>query len=256
MTLKFFLDPKAKVGNNVYISQGAYICGIVTLDDDVFIGPNVVFVDSKFEKSKQSSIKVSKNVLIGGGSTIYPGVIIGENSVINPGSVVFDNIPSNVEVTGNPAKITAHLFFRPQNLTPLEAGDVEGVREYKLKNIVDLRGNLTVTEFDHSLPFVPKRLFFISGVPSEKIRGEHAHKKCEQLLVLASGSLTVSVEDGKMKQIIHLKDIGQAIYVPPMIWASQYNFRGDALLLVMASDHYDDTDYIRSYEDYLIKKIR
>ena len=254
LTINYYLHPKATIGINVSMSPGAYISEAVTLGDNVFVGPNVVFVDSSFDQSKLERTKVSKNTIIGGGSTIYPGVIIGENVIVKPGSVVTENIPSNVEVSGNPAKITSHLFQRSRNLKPLASANVDGIKEYSFTNIVDLRGNLTIAEFDENLPFVPKRLFFISGVPSEKIRGEHAHKLCQQLLILALGSLSIAVEDGKNQQIINMNKVGQAIYIPSMVWASQYNFRSDALLLVLASDHYDESDYIRSYDDYLMIK--
>ncbi len=252
--MNYFISPEAKIGNNVSIANGAYISDLVSISNDVVIGANVTFVGSDTQNLNNDLIIISDGVRIGAGSIIYPGVTVGKNAVINPGSTVVESVPPNVQLAGNPAKIIAFLPQRPESLPPLTSGKIEGVVEKNYKNIVDLRGNLTVIEFNNLLPFVPKRMFYISKVPNEKIRGEHAHINCHQLLVMGSGSCTVNLDDGKKQQICNLTNIGDSIYIPPMVWAAQYNFTKDALLLVLASDHYDEEDYIRNYEDFYFRK--
>jgi len=250
-----FIHPAAYIGENVSISEGVYISDIVSISNNVYIGPNVTFVDSGVQNLSNDPIIISDQVRIGAGAVIYPGIKVGKNVVINPGSVVTESVPSNVEVAGNPAKIIAFLPQRPENLPPLKQGNVANVFEESYKNILDLRGSLTVIEFDNSLPFIPRRLFYISNVPNEKVRGEHAHICCQQLLVMGSGACTVSLDDGENQQVCHLRSIGDSVYIPPMVWAAQYSFTKDALMLVLASDHYDEADYIRNYDDfYRMKK--
>lgn len=249
--MNYYLDPKAIIGNNVVISSGSYISDLAVLGNNINVGPNVTFVDSKFKNSYNKKITVSSGVTIGAGSSLYPGITIGENSIINPGSVVYENIPPNVEVSGNPATIISNIFQYTNTLEVVSVDKIGGVFEVSYKNILDLRGCLTVVEFDSLFPFPVKRLFFISSVPSKKLRGEHAHKECHQMLVLASGSCSVSLSDGKRQAICNLKEAGKSIYIPPMVWAAQYNFSEDAMLIVLASHIYDEKDYIRNFDEYL-----
>lgn len=254
LIMNYFIDPIAKIGKNVSISGGVYISDLCEIFNDVVIGPNVTFVNSDKSKLFNHKIVISDGVKIGAGSVLYPGVRIGKNTVINPGTVVVESAPPNVELSGNPAKITAFLPQRPGNLPALQNGTVDNVIEKNYKNIMDLRGNLTVLEFNDSIPFLPKRLFYISKVPNEKIRGEHAHIKCQQLLVMGSGKCTVSLDDGRTQQVCKLENIGDSVYVPPMVWAAQYSFTKDALLLVLASEFYDENDYIRNYDEFYRQK--
>ena len=123
--------------------------------------------------------------------------------------------------------------------------------------IRDLRGNLTARELGKGLPFVPKRYFIISGVPSKEVRGEHAHKQCHQLLVSLNGTVSCLVDDGTNRAEYALDTPEKALYIPPMIWGTQYKYSTDCVLLVLASHEYDPNDYIREYEEFLrMKKAR
>jgi dTDP-4-dehydrorhamnose 3,5-epimerase-like enzyme len=112
----------------------------------------------------------------------------------------------------------------------------------------DHRGDLSAIEFEQHLPFRPSRFFAVSNVGSSKIRGEHAHFKCQQVLVALHGSLYVKLDDGvsETEYCLHSANVG--LYVPRMVWGSQYGFTKDAVLGVFASDPYDPADYIRDYE--------
>lgn len=115
----------------------------------------------------------------------------------------------------------------------------------------DMRGSLSVGEFAEDLPFVPQRLFMVYDVPSQEVRGEHAHKKCHQFLICTRGSVRVLLDDGTNRREYTLDHPDQGIHVPPMVWGTQYKYSPDAMLLVLASHTYDNDDYIRDYTSFL-----
>lgn len=128
---------------------------------------------------------------------------------------------------------------------------VEKCELWSLPVFSDLRGDLSVLEFSKHLPFVPKRTFFVYGVSNEKVRGEHAHKTCEQFLVALNGSINVTLDDGRQRQEIILSPASEGIYMPAGIWGTQHKFARNSVLCVFASSEYDDSDYIRDYSDFL-----
>jgi hypothetical protein len=111
-------------------------------------------------------------------------------------------------------------------------------------------GNLTVVE-NKNFPFSIKRIFYLFDIPGGESRGAHAHKECHQLLVAASGSFEVLLDDGKIKRQILLNRPHIGLHVPPGIWASEFNFSAGSICLVLASHEYDEVDYIRDYNVYL-----
>jgi dTDP-4-dehydrorhamnose 3,5-epimerase-like enzyme len=128
---------------------------------------------------------------------------------------------------------------------------VRGVRLGRLADVREARGRLVAAQAGAPLPFVPRRCFVIMDVPNRKIRGEHAHRKLKQFLVCVRGRVTVMVDDGRSRRRILLDDAGLGLYVPPMVWAAQYDYSPDAVLIVFASAGYDARDYIRDYGDFL-----
>lgn len=128
---------------------------------------------------------------------------------------------------------------------------VRGVTLHRFKWVKDPRGELSVGEFSKDIPFIPKRYFLVFNVPSEKMRGEHAHKECHQFLLCIKGACSVVVDDSKNKQEFQLSEPHVGLYIPPMIWSIQYKYTLDAVLLVFASMEYDPGDYIRDYKKYL-----
>ena len=105
-------------------------------------------------------------------------------------------------------------------------------------------------EFGKEFPFEPRRYFIVFGVSSGTQRGEHAHKKCHQFLICAQGRCTALVDDGTVRESFILDNPSVGIYVPPMIWGTQYDYSVDGALLVFASEHYDPSDYVRSYGEF------
>lgn len=112
-------------------------------------------------------------------------------------------------------------------------------------------GNLTVIENNSAFPFDVQRVFYLYDIAGGESRGAHAHKECHQFLIAASGSFEVSLDDGKFKRqvLLNRPDIG--LHIPPGIWASEINFSSGAICLVMASHSYNETDYIRQYDEFL-----
>lgn len=127
--------------------------------------------------------------------------------------------------------------------------------QYKIIEFVDLgdeRGNLVVIEGDGvDIPFDIKRVFYIYGSDAEVVRGQHANRETEFLLVNVSGTSKVKVDNGRASKVIELNRPRMGLYLPPMVWKDMYDFSEDSVLLVLASRHYDAGEYIRNYQDYL-----
>ncbi|MBR3806963.1 MAG: FdtA/QdtA family cupin domain-containing protein [Lachnospiraceae bacterium] len=127
--------------------------------------------------------------------------------------------------------------------------------QYKLIEFVDLgdeRGNLVVIEGEGiDIPFDIKRVFYIYGSDSSVVRGQHANRETEFLLVNVSGTSKVKVDNGKESEIIELNKPRMGLYLSSMLWKDMYDFSEDSVLLVLASRHYDSKEYIRNYDDYL-----
>lgn len=112
-------------------------------------------------------------------------------------------------------------------------------------------GNLTPIHNNVELPFAIQRVFYLYDIPGGESRGAHAHKKCHQFLLAASGSFEVLLDDGKIKKQVQLNRPDIGLHIPPGIWASEINFSSGAICLVLASEKYEAEDYLRSYSDYL-----
>ena len=129
------------------------------------------------------------------------------------------------------------------------------VEQYKLIDFADLgdeRGNLVVIEGEGmDLPFDIKRVFYIYGSDSTVIRGQHANRETEFLLVNVSGSSKVRVDNGDESAVIELNRPRMGLYLSSMLWKDMYDFSEDSVLLVLASRHYDEKEYIRDYGTYL-----
>jgi dTDP-4-dehydrorhamnose 3,5-epimerase-like enzyme len=177
--------------------------------------------------------------------------------MVGAGAVVTGDVPANAIVAGNPAQIIGYadadlhqVETREATLTPVEHLAVGGVSVYHLPVVRDLRGSLAVAELGKQLPFESKRFFVVHDVPSRYVRGEHAHRALHQFLVCLKGELSLVVDDGSRRQEVRLQGPEVGVHLPPMVWAVQYRFSPDAVLLVLASDVYDPADYIRDYEEY------
>ena len=126
--------------------------------------------------------------------------------------------------------------------------------QYKILEFGDLgdeRGKLVVVEGAMDIPFEIKRVFYIYGSDSSVIRGQHANRDSEFVLINVSGSSKVRVDNGFEEAIIELNRPRMGLYLPTMIWKDMYDFSEDSVLLVLANTHYDGNEYIRDYDEYL-----
>ncbi|MBQ6651843.1 MAG: WxcM-like domain-containing protein [Prevotella sp.] len=123
--------------------------------------------------------------------------------------------------------------------------------QHVLKKITDPRGNLTVVEGMKDVPFDVKRVYWVYDVPGGESRGGHAHKQCQEMIVAVSGSFNVTLDDGHDRQTFHLNHPWQGLLVETGVWRTLDDFSSGAVCLVLASESFDEADYIREYEDYL-----
>lgn len=253
------------VGDRVMVKSGVQLRDGLRVGDDVFIGPNASFATGRFPDSMNTANKFMQTVLeagasIGAGATILSGITIGSNAMVGAGAVITRSVPPNAVVEGNPAKIVGYMdagrveaagTAQVKTEVGTSATCVKGATLHNLPLVPDIRGSLTVGEFDRNIPFAAKRYFMVFDVPSAETRGEHAHRECHQFLICVRGSCAVVADDGTNRQEFHLDRPDVGIHLSPMVWGIQYKYSADAVLLVFASHYYDSADYIRNYADFI-----
>lgn len=258
-----FIENDVIVGDRVTIKCGVQLWDGLRIEDDVFIGPNATFTNDPFPRSKKAfatlQTRVCKGASIGANATILPGLTIGARAMVAAGAVVTRDVPAHAIVMGNPARISGYVdsglpvsdkapATAEANAPPLLR--VAGARLVALPQVIDLRGSLSFGELGQQLPFVPRRFFVVYDVPSREVRGEHAHKKLKEFLVCVKGSCSVMLDDGSMRDEVVLDSPRRGLFVPAHLWRVHYKYSADAVLLVLASDEYDASDYVRDYADF------
>ena len=121
----------------------------------------------------------------------------------------------------------------------------------ELPRITDPRGNLTVAEANKNIPFDIKRVYWLYDVPGGECRGGHAHKQIKEILIAVSGSFHVTLDNGKEKQTFLLNHPYQGLLIDTKTWRTLDDFSSGAVCVVLASDFYDENDYIYDYNDFL-----
>jgi UDP-2-acetamido-3-amino-2,3-dideoxy-glucuronate N-acetyltransferase len=257
-----FIENDVIIGDRVTIKCGVQLWDGLRVEDDVFIGPNATFTNDPFPRSAQHLAEYPRTVIkrgasIGANATLAPGIVIGEMAMVGAGAVVTHNAPPHSKLAGNPARIIGYVDATPE--APA-ARLIEEVRDaiplgeatvYRLPRTEDMRGSLTFGEIHRHVPFEVKRYFLVFDVASEHIRGEHAHRTLHQFLVCVAGRCHVVTDDGTSRHEVVLDSPAKGVYIPPMVWSTEYKFTRDAVLLVLASEYYDSQDYIRDYSDFL-----
>lgn len=247
--------------HNSVSKVGVYLDSDVVLEDDITIEANCSILSYDLINDVHVSTVIRSGARIGAGSVVYPGVTINANAIVKPGSVVTRSVPPLAIVQGNPATIIGYKSTHTQaNREAAKATDnkaavvesrVQNVTLHNLPLISDLRGDLSVGEFERQIPFIAKRYFLVFSVPTAETRGEHAHRLCKQFLICIKGSCKVIADDGKHREEFILDQANKGLYLPPMTWGIQYQYSQDAVLLVFASDYYDNNDYIRDYDEFI-----
>jgi len=257
-----FIENEVVIGDRVTIKCGVQVWDGVRLDDDVFVGPNVTFTNDLFPRSKQrperfAPTHIRQGASLGANSTILAGVVVGQYAMVGAGAVVTNNVPPHATVVGNPAVITGYVGKNGErgphktDTEKIQDLNVRGAHILDFPLVRDLRGDLTFAEIHKPLPFVPQRVFTIFNVPTRKVRGEHAHRTLQQVLICITGSVSVMVDNGYERGTVVLDAPVKALHISPMIWTAQFNYSPDARLIVLASDVYKTDDYIRDYDRFL-----
>lgn len=249
------VDALALVAPDAVVEEDGHIGPQATIGPGAHLGPRVeVGAGARVGEG----VRVEAGAHVGANAVLASGIGVGRGGVVEPGAYVIADVPATAIVRGNPAVIVgyAHTARGPSTVRDLDAGSVPrdvpgGCALWPLPRFQDLRGSLVAVEFERDLPFVPARSFLVFDVPSEEVRGEHAHRWCSQVLVAAHGALSVVVDDGRASAEVRLDRPDEGLLVPPGVWGIQYRFSGDAVLCVYASHPYDPDDYIRDYEDFL-----
>lgn len=248
------------MSNPVAFANDCIIPNTASVEPGVTIGQRVILAGD--------NIVIRANARLDPACVIGEGVTVGQGAWVRAGAVVLRSIPPNAIVEGNPAQVVGYVdqavnaqrpdprlvnvqtfghIDRPARI-PLEVG---GSALYLMRRIVDTRGSLTVGEVPTEVPFSPARYFAVFDVPSVELRGEHAHKRCQQFLVCLHGSCRVLLDDGSRRCEVTLDRPDMGVFMPEMIWGTQYRYSQDAVLLVFASRPYEADDYLRTYDEFL-----
>jgi hypothetical protein len=248
-----------------FIATDAFVYEDAQIEDGVVIGARVVLAGP--------GIVLRARARLDAACVIGEEVVIGQGAWVRAGAVVLRSVPPYAIVEGNPAQVVGYVALaeegsRPaphlidvdpfKNLSrparvPLGVGDSA---LYLMRRITDARGALSVGEVPTEVPFTPARYFVVFDVPSTELRGEHAHRQCQQFLICLNGSCRVLLDDGESRCEVTLERPDMGIFLPSMIWGTQYRYSRDAVLLVFASRSYEGDDYLRTYDDFLTEVER
>lgn len=250
------------MAEKIKISSDCIIPTDAIIGKETFIGSRVVLAGS--------GIKIGSHARLDPACVIAENVTVAQGAWVRAGAVVLRSVPPNAIVEGNPARVVGYVnstqtdkrpdprhvdihsyghLARP-TCVPLEVGESS---LYLMRRVTDVRGALTVGEVPTEVPFSPARYFAVFDVPSMELRGEHAHKLCQQFLICLHGSCRVLLDDGEQRCEVTLDRPDMGVFMPEMIWGTQYRYSSDAVLLVFASRPYEADDYLRSYDEFLME---
>lgn len=119
-----------------------------------------------------------------------------------------------------------------------------------LNAISDERGSLVALESLKNVPFEIKRIYYLTNLKPDLPRGFHAHKNLQQVIICMNGSFDLVLDDGNRKEVIHLNNPFKGVLIKSLIWREMHNFSNNCVLMTLASDFYDENDYIRNYDDF------
>lgn len=125
------------------------------------------------------------------------------------------------------------------------------IKRYEFQSNGNEQGQLVALEEMKNVPFDIKRVYYIVKTVDDVVRGKHAHRKLQQILICVNGSFTLKLDDGFEQEIIKMDKHNEGIYIGNGVWREMYDFTPGTVLLVLASEYYDTSDYIRDYEEFL-----
>lgn len=211
------LGPGVKIGEKCRVGRNAILGSNCQLDPEVFVGER---------------------------AEIANGLRVGFGAHIEPGAVVLQPVPPWSRVAGAPASIVEIQGAAP-------AGDklLSGARYVSVPVQRSPAGTLTFLEESNGLPFLPKRYFTLSEMPPGGVRGSHAHRRCMQYFACLFGTVAFVLDDGRERQWVRLSAPERGLFVPTGIWVTVLQSQG-AAVMVLASEAYDESDYIRDYLEF------
>lgn len=247
------------------IAQDALIPADAQIGEGVVIGPRAVLAGS--------GIVMRDHARLDAACVIAEQVVIGQGAWVRAGAVVLRSVPAHAIVEGNPAQVVGYVTPSGDDARPApRLIDVTAYRDvtrparvplgvgdsalYLMRRITDARGALSVGEVPSEVPFALARYFVVFDVPSSELRGEHAHIECQQFLICLHGSCRVLLDDGTQRCEVALDRPDMGVFMPAMIWGTQYRYSRDAVLLVFASHQYEGKDYLRTYDEFLAERRR
>lgn len=249
-----FVEEDVLVGDRVTVKCGVQLWNGIRLEDDVFVGPNATFTNDPFPRSRRppeafSATTVKKNASIGGNATILPGLTLGQGAMIGAGAVVTADVSPRAVMVGNPARMVD--YADAERIDPADGfPDDFPAKILNFGSSTNPLGRLTFAE-TAAMPFQPQRIFTVDSVPGGKARGSHAHRRCDQILIGAAGSVLAAVDDGTRAFTVKLDRPDLALYMPAGLWGTQFQYSSDATLLVLASLPFDREEYIFDYAEFL-----
>jgi acetyltransferase-like isoleucine patch superfamily enzyme len=253
-----FIENDVRVGDDVTVKSGVQLWDGVRIGNRVFIGPNATFTNDPFPRSKHYPEKFATTTIedgasIGANATILPGITVGFEAMIGAGAVVVHDVPARAIVVGNPGRVVGYSGAADSSDSADSSVALPAdfpAKIIRLPKFDDARGRLTVAEHA-ALPFRPARFFLVDKVPPGAARGAHAHRRCHQVLISLAGSLTAIADDGRRAFAMRLDAPDVGLYLPSLLWGMQFRYSSDAVLLVLASEAFDRSDYISDYRAFL-----
>jgi UDP-2-acetamido-3-amino-2,3-dideoxy-glucuronate N-acetyltransferase len=249
-----FIEGDVTIGDDVTVKSGVQLWDGVRLGKRVFVGPNVSFTNDKFPRSKQTPPVYARTTIedgasIGANATILPGIGIGIGAMVGAGAVVTRDVPARAIVVGNPGRVVGYAGAVELDASRDPLPEDYGPSLIRVRIHAEARGRLFVAD-EGVVPFAPKRFFLIDKVPPGEARGSHAHHSSQQFMVAVSGQIVIAVDDGRRAYAIRLSHPDIGLYLPPCTWSMQCGHSVDAVLLVLASDAYNEREYISGYREF------
>lgn len=245
-----FVENDVVVGDRVTLKCGTQLWDGLRLEDDVFVGPNATFTNDPFPRSRMNDVRllnttVRRGASIGANATILPGIEIGEYAMVGAGAVVTRDVPAGAVVVGNPARVVGRAADR-------QSAPQDSPRIIELPTHRDGRGLLGVVEGADALPFAVRRFYFLTDAAQDVERGHHAHRRLRQVVAILQGGVEIELDDGRgSRQVYVLDRPGRALFIPPGRWRVLRRFQPGTVVGVLASEVFDESDYIRDYDQFV-----
>lgn len=239
------ISPRVKIGRGFFMPHSrATVIGAKEIGNYVTVYQNVTigakYLD--FDYNSETRPVIGNHVIIGTGATVLGGIKVGNNVRIGPHTLVTTEIKDNTKYVLN-----AYSSETPKTNIVIKAKP----EILNFRQLGDQRGLLIAIEEIKDIPFEIKRVYYIFDTKQQVRRGFHAHKNLNQIAIAVKGSCKFLVDDGNTKLHFTLDEPSKGLLLNGFLWREMYDFSDDCVLLVIADQYYDESDYIRSYDDFM-----